>query len=137
VGKSGSRVRRATCTPSTYIRSLHSVAIQKSLILVTSSFLESPIETVTFPNETIARKLYNRIDVVQMQHLRFSRNPLVAFFPRDVYFGLHLSSSLLKKGTGSELTDENAAEDSGGEVPVPFFNRLLGGGYTLRPAVCI
>ena len=30
------------------------------------------------------------------------------------------ASSLLKKGTGSELTVANTAEDKGGEVPVPL-----------------
>ncbi len=32
-------------------------------------------------------------------------------------------SSLLKKGTGSEPADVNAAKNSGREVPVPFFQR--------------
>ena len=34
--------------------------------------------------------------------------------------------SLLKKGTGSELTDANATEDSGREVPVPLFQQAAG-----------
>jgi hypothetical protein len=35
-------------------------------------------------------------------------------------------SSPLKKGTGSERTDENAVKIDGSEVPVPFFDGLLG-----------
>jgi hypothetical protein len=33
------------------------------------------------------------------------------------------ANSLLKKGTGSELTDVNAAQNNSGEVPVPLFKR--------------
>lgn len=33
------------------------------------------------------------------------------------------ASSLLKKKTGSELTDANTAENNGGEVPVPLFQQ--------------
>jgi hypothetical protein len=36
------------------------------------------------------------------------------------------ASSLLTKGTGSELTDTHAAQDSSGEVPVPLFQQATG-----------
>ncbi len=43
---------------------------------------------------------------------------------QQVVFAVTLNSRL-KKGTGSELADVNAAKDSGCEVPVPFFQRAV------------
>jgi hypothetical protein len=43
-----------------------------------------------------------------------------------------MASSLLKKGTGSELANGNTAENGGSEVPVPLFQQAASWLYNLR-----
>ena len=58
--------------------------------------------------------------LLEDEHFPLAERILRSFLTR------HHAGSPLKKGTGSELTSENPAKNTGREVPVPLFQRAAG-----------